>query len=614
MTASKKVLAAFLILVDFILIQYIVSAIPLRIDLTADQLYTLSDNSKVMLKKIEEPVTIDFFYSKSVADLPAWFKTFADRVEQMLEQYESAADGKIRLNVIDPKPDTPEEERAIAAGVHSIEIPTGDRVFLGMVALQGDTEIALPYFNWERERFLEYDVSQVIYQAQLLTKPRLGLITSLPLQAPPYPTMPGQPQQEDQFFVEQLSAQYELEAIDPTAESIPSDIDILVIVHPKDLSPELTYSIDQYALSGRPIFLAVDPSSVQEREQNRQMQMMGQNVGGSASDLPELLEAWGVEYDASAAIVDPVNSIAQGNFVQPAWLVFRDEYTNRDLLPSSELEGLVLLEAGVLKAAENASTTLEPVLTTSDQAATVQSMMLQFSQANQLAREGTPLDGPATVAGLLSGTAKTAFPDGPPNASNPDDTEVPETLPESHLEEGKLSVFIVADTDFLLDRFSIQKVNFFGMQQVQKQNDNQALAANFIEFLGGSRDLIGIRGKGTIQRDFDVVTKMEQEAQQVYQAKLQAVEDRLTEINSKLSQLASEQTESGTIYITPEMQKVIDDFRNEEAAAKAERREIRRELRQGIESLGNVLGTVNLIWAPLALLAFGIMFNRMRKR
>jgi ABC-type uncharacterized transport system involved in gliding motility auxiliary subunit len=202
------------------------------------------------------------------------------------------------------------------------------------------------------------------------------------------------------------------------------------------------------------------------------------------------------------------------------------------------------------------------------------------------------------VAGLLTGEAQTAFPD---------------REDEDKRSSGDITVFIIADSDFLLDQFSVQRVNFLGMQQVQKLNDNQDLAHNFIEYLGGSRDLIGIRGKAGSNRPFDVVQRMEAEAQKEYQAKLEVVEAELQETNQKLSQILSEQTGSGIIYATPEMEELIAQNQQKQAQLKSQIREIRSGLRQGIDRLGNTIGAINLLWAPLALLAFALIFNRMRK-
>lgn len=611
MTLSKKILATTLLLVNFVLLHYIVSSFPIRFDFTQEGIYKLSDSTKTMLEKLEDPITIDFYSSKSVTDLPAWFKNFSDRVEQMLEQYAAASRGKIYLNVIDPKPDTEEEERANAAGLNSTELPNGDRVFLGMAVAQGDTEKVHPFFNWNRETFLEYDISKTIYEAQLLTKPRLGLITSLPLKTPSFPTMPGQPAPEDQFVVSQLENQFELVTIESTETELPANLDLLAIIHPKDLGEDLRYSIDQYALSGKPIFLAIDPSSLSERDRGRQQMMMGQMNQPIPSDLPELLSAWGIEYDPSYVVLDQSNSLSRGTFSQPAWLVFQDEFTNRSLLPSSELEGILLLEAGQLKQSEGATANWEPILTTSSDTFQAQSMMLQFSQPQQLLSQSQPIGEPVVVAGLLTGEINSAFPEGKPSLEETADG--PEEATDS-LSSGQATILIVADSDFLLDQFSIQRDQFLpGMSQIRTLNDNQSFVSNFVEYLGGSSDLIGIRGKASTARPFEVVEEMEAEAQKEYQAKLEVVEAELQQINAELSRLVSEQAGSGTIYATPELSAIIAENQEKQTQLRSEIRNIRRNLRQGIETLGTIIGAINLLWAPVALLIFALIFNRMRK-
>lgn len=611
MTLSKKILATTLLLVNFVLLHYIVSSFPIRFDFTQEGIYKLSDSTKTMLEKLEDPITIDFYSSKSVTDLPAWFKNFSDRVEQMLEQYAAASRGKIYLNVIDPKPDTEEEERANAAGLNSTELPNGDRVFLGMAVAQGDTEKVHPFFNWNRETFLEYDISKTIYEAQLLTKPRLGLITSLPLKTPSFPTMPGQPAPEDQFVVSQLENQFELVTIESTETELPANLDLLAIIHPKDLGEDLRYSIDQYALSGKPIFLAIDPSSLSERDRGRQQMMMGQMNQPTPSDLPELLSAWGIEYDPSYVVLDQSNSLSRGTFSQPAWLVFQDEFTNRSLLPSSELEGILLLEAGQLKQSEGATANWEPILTTSSDTFQAQSMMLQFSQPQQLLSQSQPIGEPVVVAGLLTGEINSAFPEGKPSLEETADG--PEEATDS-LSSGQATILIVADSDFLLDQFSIQRDQFLpGMSQIRTLNDNQSFVSNFVEYLGGSSDLIGIRGKASTARPFEVVEEMEAEAQKEYQAKLEVVEAELQQINAELSRLVSEQAGSGTIYATPELSAIIAENQEKQTQLRSEIRNIRRNLRQGIETLGTIIGAINLLWAPVALLIFALIFNRMRK-
>ena len=611
MNFTKKIVASALILINFLLLHYIISSLPVRFDLTGDGVFTLSDSSKSLISKIEEPVAIDFYTSRSLTELPAAFKNFAVRVEKLLGQYERASNGMIRLNIIDPKPDTTEEEMAIAAGLKTPEVQSGDKVFLGIVVTQGDSEKTIPFFDWNKEEFIEYNISKAIYEAQQFTKPKIGLITTLPLKAPAV-SMPGQTQQPDQYFVQQLETSFEIEAIEPTASRLPNDIDLLAIVHPKNLNEGLQYEIDQFALAGKPIFLALDPSSIIDREKSRQMQqmqMMGGNISSqqASSELAKLTETWGIDYDPNNVVIDPNNSIAQANFANPSWLLLQKDTVNHDLLPTSNIDAVIMPEAGSLAPSETATTTWTPILTTSSETGKVPGMILQFSQPDQLMSQSKPVGNSVAIAGLLSGEALSAYPDGDPLGSEEDEQA-------THLASGEINVFIVSDTDWLLDQFSIQRSNFFGMQSIQKLNDNATLSANVIEFIGGSRDLIGIRSKKITPSEFDVVKKMEAEAQQAYQAKLEVVEEKLADISQKISKLIGEQQGGGFIVATPEISAILQENRDQEVKLRAESREIRRNLRQGIERLGNWVGAINLLWAPIGLALFGVSYNRMRKR
>jgi len=222
---------------------------------------------------------------------------------------------------------------------------------------------------------------------------------------------------------------------------------------------------------------------------------------------------------------------------------------------------------------------------------------------------------------LLTGTLESAFPNGPPNTGEEASEDIAEpgeeTVSEAasnHLADGNGRVFIIADTDWLMDNFSVRRMNFLGMPAAQPLNDNAIMASNIMEFLGGSEDLIGIRGKGAATRTFDVVQQLEVEAQKEYQSKLQRVEEQLSEISRQIQQIASQQQGSGMIVATPELQEALQKHREEEAELRSQRREIRRELRSDIESLGSLLLWTNRLYAPAILILIGIFFFKSRKQ
>ncbi|HAT60099.1 MAG TPA: ABC transporter [Opitutae bacterium] len=620
MKTSTKIHAAILILVNFLLLHYVLSSIPLRIDMTAGNSFTLSSSAKSLLSKVEEPVRFDFYRTRSVEGLSPQIKmhiqNFGDRVEQMLRQFERAANGKIILDRIDPEPDTPAEENAIAAGVHGQSLPNGDTIFLGLVISQGDSEHVIPFFDWNKEGSIEYDIAKAVHEAQQLSKPKLGLISTLPLRAPPMPMMPGQPPQEDQYIISELESSFNVEVIEPTVPELPKDLDMLMVIHPIGLPETLLFGIDQFTLSGKPMFLAVDPSSLffRSQQQQNQMMMMGRPNPNTSSDFQPFFSAWGINYSASEAVADPDIAYTQQNTMQPAWLIFREDNVAEDFLPAAELNAVLLLEAGSIGLDESSKLTLEPILQTTESAGSVAGMMLQFAQQGALLNQLEASNEKQTVAGLLSGEFTTAFPNGKPSdpSASPESEETTEGSDQLYTGEG--NVFIITDTDWLLDQFSIQRQNFLGMMTIQPINDNLTMGTNVIEFLGGSQDLIGIRSKGDEARSFERVQAMEVEAQKQYQIKLQEVEDKISEMNQEIQQLVTQQQGTGLIVAGPELSKALQELRENEANMRAERRVIRRELRKDIDALKWKLVSLNIGYSPIGLVIFGFIFYRMRKQ
>ena len=587
--------------------------------MTAGNSFTLSDSAKSLPSKVEEPVRFDFYRTRSVEGLSPQIKmhshNFGDRVEQMLRQFERAANGKIILGRIAPEPDTPAEENAIAAGVHGQSLPNGDTIFLGLVISQGDSEHVIPFFDWNKEGSIEYDIAKAVHEAQQLSKPKLGLISTLPLKAPPMPMMPGQPPQEDQYIISELESSFNVEVIEPTASELPQDLDMLMVIHPIGLPETLLFGIDQFTLSGKPMFLAVDPSSLFFRSQQQQNQMMmGRPNPNTSSDFQPFFSAWGISYSASEAIADPDIAYTQQNTMQPAWLIFREDNVAEDFLPAAELNAVLLLEAGSLDLDESSKLTLEPILQTTESAGSVAGMMLQFAQQGALLNQLEASNEKKTVAGLLSGEFTTAFPNGKPSdpSASPESEETTEGSDQLYTGEG--NVFIITDTDWLLDQFSIQRQNFLGMMTIQPINDNLTMGTNIIEFLGGSQDLIGIRSKGDEARSFERVQAMEVEAQKQYQIKLQEVEEKISEMNQEIQQLVTQQQGTGLIVAGPELSNALQELRENEANMRAERRVIRRELRKDIDALKWKLVSLNIGYSPIGLVIFGFIFYRMRKQ
>jgi len=384
----------------------------------------------------------------------------------------------------------------------------------------------------------------------------------------------------------------------------------LAIIHPQNVSEELQFAIDQYLLAGKPVFLAVDPSSRTMRSRTQQMGMFGGQQPGASSNLPTLLTGWGLDYKPDAVVGDPDNATqvqtGQGQVSRfPAWISLRAENFNRTILPTSQLESLLFIEPGSVSLAAGSKLTFTPLVQTSAQSGTMPAMLLQFGQPDEISKQLTA-SGQKTIAALVQGKFQSAFPNGTPK--NPG-------AAGSALKESKTTstLLVVTDADWLMDDYSVRRMNFLGTQAAEPLNGNLAFASNAIEYLAGSEDLISIRGKSAAIRPFTVVRQMEAAAQRQYQNRLTELEARLTEVQTKLTELRGKKNEGNRLVATSEMTKAIDDFQKQQATLHGERRQIRAALRADISTLENRLILFNLLVPALIVGVFGIVFYRHRR-
>ncbi len=639
MKSGARLLAVGLLFLGLLLLNYLASALPMRFDATAQKIYTLSPGSRALLGRIHEPVELDFYFSRSARTLPIALKDYADRVLEMLRQYVRSGHGRITLNIIDPKPDTPEEEKATAAGISQQVLRSTSRSFyLGLVAIQADQQKVIPAFTPDREQLLEYDLSQLIYQVQQLDRPKLGLLTSLPLKARmDFMAMQSGRPPANQLIYDEWSKTYDIVDVAPSATELPAGLSVLAVIHPQGLSPQLEYAIDQFLLSGKPVFLALDPSSRYFRTRGSQGMMMGGPGPEVSSDLPGLLPAWGIVWNAQEVVADPASALSfeasPGNVAAvPVWIGLTRPALNASAPPTSNLESLWLIEPGSVTLKEGTGLTLTPLIQSSAASGELPVPVLSMTPPENLGREVKP-SGTKILAALIQGRFTTAFPGGPPAAPPPPPANPGEPKPAAApvataaaqpaapagpapltASATSSTLLLVGDTDWLFDDYSAHRYQFLGVAAAEPLNDNLDFATNAIDFLTGSSDLISIRGKGTSLRPFTVVRDMEVKAQEKYQQQLSALEANLDQVQRQLSALEGRKTEGGRLIATPEMAKAIDDYRQQQVKLRGERRAIRKSLREGIEALENRLLLLNLATPPVLVAAFGLWFYWRRRR
>ena len=611
-----------------------------RVDLTEGGLYTLSQGSKNIVKDLEQPLDLYFFFSNATTkDALAW-RNYAKQVRELLEEFELASNGKIKLTVIDPEPFSEDEDRAAAFGLQAAPIGNaGDTVYFGLVAQYGDVKeganpednerptLQIPFFKPDRQAFLEYDIAKMVYQVSQEHKPRVGLIAGLDVEGG-FNMMMRQPTQP-WFSVEQIKQLFEVKTIGNDEEDISnSDYDLLVVIHPKDLSQQTLFAIDQFVLRGGHAMFFVDPYA--------ELDQMG--ASKASDNLNKLFNAWGVEVSTDQFVGDAQLALQVGSpSGQPVRhlgiLQLTDQNLARDNQIVGQLETLHVSSAGFIKPTQNATTDMTPLLKSSHYALPIVASKLDMMQdPSGLAIGFQPTGEEYVLAATVRGQVKSAFPEGVPvkeagDTENQPAKEPSESIPEAqepqskpleYLKESKLpiNVLIVADTDILTDRLWVQIRQFFGQNVAAPFADNGDFFFNAVDTLSGSADLVSIRGQGRYFRPFTVVKEMQREAEDRYRNVEQNLQNQLQSVEQKLMELQSQQGDDlNSITLTPEVEAQLLQFQQEKLEIRKKLRNVQHQLNQDIDALDFTLKLINIAMVPLllTLLVIGVALLRRRR-
>lgn len=609
MTMNRKALsgtALIVIAVLFVAILLLVNVLfrGARVDLTQSHLYTLSDGTKNILGSIDEPINLYLFYSdKGTQDLPQ-LRTYFTRVREMLEEMSSRAGGKLKLEVIDPLPFSEDEDRATGLGLQSVPVSAaGDKVFFGLAGTNSTNgQASIPFLQPDKEAFLEYDVAKLIHELETPKKPVVGLLSSLPIAAgfDPQTRQMRQPWAVDQ----QWTQLFEMRPVNAeNLKEIDKDISVLVVVHPRQLSDDAQYAIDQFVLRGGHLLAFVDPNAELDDSGADPNNPMAAMMANKSSDLPKLFKAWGVEYDPSRVVLDRARALpisvseGQAPVRHPGILGLTGTDLNRDEVISANLDTINVSSAGYFDLAKDAKDIkLVPLLQTTSEAMSAPSDRLRMLSDPSSLMTGYKAAGtPFVIAARLSGKFKTAF---------------PERNGEGALKESKDEgqVVLVADTDILSDRLWVRIQPFFGQQIMNAFANNGDFSVNSLDTLAGSSDLISIRGRATSQRPFSTVDALKRNADERFRAKEQELQKELTDTERKLTELQSAKAKDQAQILSPEQKAELDKFLKRKLEIRKELRQVRRQLDAEIESLGTRLKIVNIVLIPLLLTLAALAF------
>ena len=627
----------------------LISAFPsVRIDLTEDELFSLADGTRNIVSGLEEPIELIFFYSESATEDQPQIRSYGTRVQELLREIVIASNGNLSLRIVDPEPFSEEEDLATQYGVQPVPVTQGGPgIYFGLVAAQLDNDPALqvsetmPLIRPDQEQFLEYEFMKLVTRVANPDLQVIGLLTTLDIDGG-FDPMTGQATQQWMItdFIRQL---YELRRIETEAESIDDDVDILMIVHPEGLSEQTLYAIDQHVMRGGKTLVFLDPTADSMVSRSARGSMI---PAGMRSDLPGLLEAWGVDYSPDKVLTD--NTLAlrvqMGQGSRPVAHIGmiganRTALAEDDII-TRRLENLNLSSAGALAPREGATTRFEPLIQSSSDAMLMDASLLEdVLDPSVLFDEFVSANERYTIAARISGVIATAFPDGRPVSASAeseatedeavaDDTgsEIESSEEESieidplqgHLAQtdGETNILVFADTDVLTDRLWVQVAQFLGQRIPQPYANNGDFVINALDNLSGGADLVSIRSRGRYSRPFERVVKMQREADDRLRTEEAALLERLAATEEQLAALNTGENGQPLGQLTPEIQAEIDRFNAELLDTRRSLRDVQFQLTADIEELGSNLKWFNTAAIPMLLtvLALFISLTRAQRR
>jgi ABC-type uncharacterized transport system involved in gliding motility auxiliary subunit len=602
----------------------------MQIDLTENDLYTISKGTENILDKIDEPINLYFYFSNEAAANEPALRGYAQRVQELLEEFAVHSHGKLSLKVIDPVAFSEAEDDAARFGLQGVPVgQTGDTIYFGLAGTNAtDKQEVIAFFDPNKEAFLEYDVARLVYSLSNPKHPVVGLLSTLPLSG----GFDFQTQQtrDSWAIVDEMQQLFEVRSLDPSIKRIDDDVNVLMIVHPKNLSDATLYAIDQFVLRGGKAFVFVDPHAEADVPPEDPSNPTATMLAPRSSSMPKLFDAWGVSYNAEKVVLDAGRALSVGGrrgtpVRHLAYLGFDASDMDRDDVVTSGLNTLNVGFAGYLEPKEGAQTTFSPLLQSSDQAMVVGAEKFRFlPDPAQLMDGYTPGGKPLALAARVQGKAKTAFPGGytaPPEPPNPDDPDAPpkddKPMPP-HIEESadNINVLIVADTDMLTDRLWVQVQQFFGQRLLSAFANNADFVVNALDNLTGSSDLIGMRSRATYTRPFERVEELRRKADADFRTTEQSLQDRLNETERKLTELQSQRKDGENLMIlSDEQRQEIEQFQKQKIEIRKDLRQVRRNLLSDIDALGTRLQVVNVLLVPLlvAIAAIGVFIMRRRR-
>jgi ABC-type uncharacterized transport system involved in gliding motility auxiliary subunit len=574
-----------------------------RLDLTENDLFTLSDGTRNVLAGLQEPVTLYFYFSEATSrDLPQ-VRSYARRVDELLQEFVSHGDGKITVRRVDPEPFSEEEDEAAALGLQAAPVGgAGETLYLGIAGSNTLDEVqVMPFLQPSKEKFLEYDLAKMVATLGNPDRRTLGLLTSLPMQAGFDPAT--QSMRQPWVVYEQLQQMFEIEQVDTASTELPEGLDVLMLVHPRDLDQALLHSIEQFVLGGGRLIAFLDPFA--EADRGDPTDPMAAMQAGSSSSLGSMLEAWGVKFDPARTLGDLQFGIGSGQSRHIGILSVPAEGMDQGDIVSADLEVVNISSTGWFEPLDGAATTFDALVESSENAAPMDASRLRFlTNPADLLTGFSPTGDRYALVARVSGPASASV-DAPAEFAG-------ERLTESG--EAGINVLLFADSDMLTDRLWVQRQPFFGQDIVSAFADNGSLAVNAVDNMMGNRDLISIRTRANSARPFGRVDELRVEAERAYRATEERLQRELDETERRLNELQAAKGEGEMMVISDEQQAEIQRFMDRRLEIRKELRQVQHDLQRDIQGLGTRLKIINIALVPALVLVVALIYDVRRRR
>jgi ABC-type uncharacterized transport system involved in gliding motility auxiliary subunit len=441
-------------------------------------------------------------------------------------------------------------------------------------------------------------------------KPTIGVLSSLPVMGQNSPMVVRGQNQPAWALLDELKRDFNVKQIDVATEKMDDDIKLLLVIHPKAISDETQYALDQFLLRGGKLVVFVDPFCALDRTAPQTGMMPPQ----SSSTMEKLFKAWGMTFDTSRVVADMehVAQLQQGP--NPAVLALNETAVNKEDVVTADADNLIMAFSGAFAGMPPEGLTKTVLLKSSKRSQLVDPMMASMSGEqilNNFVSSGTEY----ALAVRLTGKFKTAFPEGKPKPKQPNTPPKENEKPEQGLKESQQpsAVVLVGDADMIQDPLAIREIQGLGQRLILPLNGNLAFAQSAVEQLAGDSNLIAVRSRASRERPFTVVQKLQADADANYRSKIKELEQSLAETQRKVNELQKGKEGGQQFILSPEQQQELANFRKTEADVKVQLKDMRKKLRAEIDSLENKTKWINIAAMPAAVIATGF-FLAMAKR